>query len=277
MELLFLQTGSEEMLKLSLSGRLIGVQSNVSEMSMPQFLRFAQAYGYEAVELRAIQIPAGITQTEVARFRRIADELGLNISCCTPPDITSDEAGLEQLERFTDLTQILGCDTLKVWIGDTDWLHDACELVKSHGLILITQIHTGGPFETIGSCLETLAQLGQENFGLQYDAANLFEAQQDYGEEAVKRLGTHIRQLSVQNIRLARPDEPNAWEHEGRNYCRCLLGDPNGLNYESVFRGLQAIGFDDYVTLNEPKPTLMDTKPFAKLMHDELRRLLCSS
>ena len=72
------------MLKLSLSGRLIGVQSNVSEMSMPQFLRFAQACGYEAVELRAIQIPAGITQTEVAGFRRIADELGLNTPVAPP-------------------------------------------------------------------------------------------------------------------------------------------------------------------------------------------------
>jgi len=116
---------------------------------------------------------------------------------------------------------------------------------------------------------------------LQYDPANLFEAQVGrhplvaYGEEAVKRLGSHIKQLSVQSVRPARPDEPDGWEHEGRHYCRCLLGEPGGLDYASVFRGLRAIGFDGTVTVNEPKPTIMETEAFARRMGEDLRRLLC--
>jgi sugar phosphate isomerase/epimerase len=54
-----------------------------------------------------------------------------------------------------------------------------------------------------------------------------------------------------------------------------LLDDPNGLDYASVFRGLRAIGFEGYVTLNEPKPTLMGSGEFARRMHDDVGRLLC--
>jgi sugar phosphate isomerase/epimerase len=194
-------------------------------MNVPEFLRFARACGYDAVELRATQIT---TLAEAAESRRMADELGLSISCCTPPGVTADEAGLRRLEQFVGLAKALGCETLKVWVRDVDWMRQACDIMKPHGVTLAAQIHTGGPFETIDSCLETLAQLGRENFGLLYDPANLFEAQQDYGEEAVKRLGSHILQLSVQSIRPARPDEPDVWEHKGREEPLRILFLRNG-------------------------------------------------
>lgn len=262
------------MTRLSLSGRIIEVQYRTCELSVPEFLRFAHKCSYDAVELRATQITGDTTLAEVRGFRRTADELGLSVSCCAPPGVTVDEEGLKRVEQSISIVRTLCCDTLKVWVKDMDWLRQACDLVRPHGLTLIAQIHTGGPFETINSCLETLSQLGRENFGLQYDPANLFEAQQDYGEEAVKRLGPHIRQLSVQSERLARPDEPDVWEYEGRRYRRCPLDDPGGLDYASVFRGLRAVGFDGHVTLNEPKPMSMETGAFAKQMHDELRRWL---
>jgi len=263
----------EKMARLSLSGRLIEMQYRTCEMSVPEFLRFAHKCGYDAVELRATQIPAEITLAEVTQFRQMADELGLGISCCTSPRVTANKAGLERLKEFIGLAQALRCATLKVWIGEVDWMRQACDLLRPQELTLAVQVHTGGPFETLDSCLATLAQLDRKNFGLIYDPANLFEAQQDYGEATVKRLGPHIHQLSVQSVRPARPDEPDVWEHEGRYYRRCLLGDSEGLDYASVFRGLRAIGFDGYVTVNEPKPTLMEREAFAKRTCNELRKL----
>jgi sugar phosphate isomerase/epimerase len=246
-------------------------------MGVPEFLRLAREGGYDAVELRATQLPAGTARAEAERLRRVADELGLSVSCCSPPGVTADAAGLERLEPFAGLARALGCEYLKVRVppgcGDVDWLRQACDRLQPHGLTLLAQTHTGGPFETIASCLETLARIGRENFGLQYDPANLFEAQQEYGEAAVRRLGPHLRQLSIQSVRLARPEEPEVWEHAGRCYRRCLLDEPGALDYASVFRGLRAIGFDGCVTLNEPKRTLMATPAFVKRMHDDLRAM----
>ena len=262
------------MMRLSLSGRLIEVQYRYCEMSVPEFLRFAKACGYDAVELRATQITADTTLEEVEGFRKVADELGMDVSCCMPPGITADEEGLKRLEEFIPLAETLRCEVLKVWVGDAEWLKEACDLLKPHRMTLIVQTHTGGPFETVDSCLEMIAKIGRDNFGLQYDPANLFVARQDYGEEAVKRLGKHIVQLSVQNVRPAEPDEPDVMEEGGFYYTRCLLGDPRGLDYESVFRGLKAIGFDGYVVLNEPKPKLLPREEFARRAAEELGKLM---
>jgi sugar phosphate isomerase/epimerase len=314
------------MMRLSLSGRIIELQYRSCELGVPDFLRLARESGYDAVELRATQLPADTTLAEAERIHRLAGGLGLSISCCIPAGVTADAAGLERLEQFVDLALALDCDCLKVWIGDATWLRQACDRIAPHGLSLVAQTHTGGPFETIASCLETLALIGRANFGLQYDPANLFEAEQEYGEEGVKQLGPYLRQLSVQSVRLAGPEagEPrfgasrvpasrrdvggseaaekgaerqrsrgggrercvssprgdpgpgpgDGWEHAGRRYRRCQLDEPGALDYHSVFRGLRAIGFDGYVTVNEPKPMLMETPVFAKRMHDVLRAML---
>jgi sugar phosphate isomerase/epimerase len=262
------------MMRLSLSGRIIELQYRSCELGVPDFLRLARESGYDAVELRATQLPADTTLAEAERIHRLAGGLGLSISCCIPAGVTADAAGLERLEQFVDLALALDCDCLKVWIGDATWLRQACDRIAPHGLSLVAQTHTGGPFETIASCLETLARIGRANFGLQYDPANLFEAEQEYGEEGVKQLGPYLRQLSVQSVRLAGPGETDGWEHAGRRYRRCQLDEPGALDYHSVFRGLRAIGFDGYVTVNEPKPMLMETPVFEKRMHDVLRPML---
>jgi sugar phosphate isomerase/epimerase len=122
--------------------------------------------------------------------------------------------------------------------------------------------------------VEMVARVGRENFGLQYDPANLFEAEEEYGEASIRRLGPSIRQLSVQSMRRARPEEPHVWEHAGRFFLRCLLDEPGGVNYVKVMRGLRAIGFDGTVTVNEPRPALMATPAFARRMRDDLHAML---
>lgn len=258
---------------LSLSGRVIEIEYRFCELSVPEFLRLARECGFDAVELRATQLPAGTPLAEAERLRQVADELSLSVSCCSPPGVTADGAGLQRLEQFAGLARALGCEHIKIWVGDVDWLQQACDRLEPHGLTLLAQTHTGGPFETITSCLETLARIGRENFGLQYDPANLFEARQEYGEAAVQRLGPHLRQLSVQSVRLARPDEPDVWEHAGRCYRRCLLDDPGALDYAAVFGGLRSIGFDGCVLVNEPKPALMATPAFVKRLHNDVRAM----
>jgi hypothetical protein len=74
-------------MQLSLSGRLIEMQYRYCEMSVPNFMRFAQECDHDAVELRATQITAETTPEQVVGFREIADELGISVSCIAPPGI----------------------------------------------------------------------------------------------------------------------------------------------------------------------------------------------
>ncbi|MCC6443224.1 MAG: sugar phosphate isomerase/epimerase [Armatimonadetes bacterium] len=260
-------------MRLSLSGRIIEVEYRSTEMTVPDFLRMAARNGYEAVELRATQLPEGTTPDEASRFLQEAGALGLAVSCCAPPGLTGDGAGLARLAKFAPLARILKCNTLKIWVNDIAWIQAACDLAQPLGLSLIAQTHTDGPFETVETALASLRRIARPNFGLQYDAANFYEKEEPYGELAVKALGGYIRQLSVQNLRLARPGEADSWEYAGRRYVRALPGEAEGIDFPSVFRGLKAIGFDGFATLNEPRPARVETEEFIRKVRDEIDRL----
>ncbi len=267
------------MLKLGLSGRLIEIQYRRCEMGVPDFIRFAGENGYKAVELRSTQITMNLTEKELKGIRKTADELGLEFSSVfIPKNIPADNSGLRTLEEFAYKVQMLGCVTLKSWDKDSDWIRRECDILKSLGMELIIQTHTGGPLENTALCLDTLKRINRENFGLQYDPANFFEANEDYREDTVKKLGKHIKQLSVQNCRSARPEDKgnDVWEHEGRRFKRVLPGDPTGLDYVSVFRGLKAVGFNGYVIVNESMFTQMEAGVFARRAVDELQKLILS-
>jgi sugar phosphate isomerase/epimerase len=265
------------MADFSLSGRLIEIRYKYCEMSVPDFMRFARKCGYRAVELRSTQITADTTEEEAEELRGTADDMELAISgVFMPGDLPADDSGLRRLEMFAGIVQKLGCDTLKTWANEVYRIQRICDMLRERGMKLITQTHTGGPFETLSLCLDTIKQIDRANFGLQYDPANFFEAEEDYGEGTVKKLGEHIHQLSVQNCRLASTKEQSDWEHEGRYYKRCVLWDSEGLEYNSVVKGLKAIRFNGYVTLNEAKPTLMETEPFAGRALEELQKLFNS-
>jgi sugar phosphate isomerase/epimerase len=259
---------------LSLSGRLIEVEYRHCDMPIHDFLRFARSSGFHAVELRATQILDETTSNEATEIRRQSLELGLGISCVNVPRLPENGEGLRALKRTALLVSAMGCATLKTWSTNAEWIRTACDALEPHGIGIIAQTHTGGPFETASSCLDAVARIDRRSFGLQYDPANLLEAGEDYGENAVERLGGNIRQVSVQNVRPAQAEEPGSWEHQGRRYVRCSLGDPGGLDYDSVFRGLRAIGFDGFVTLNEPRPARDERGGFARQAAEELGRLI---
>src|SRR5260370_10815642 len=101
-------------------------------MGVLEFLRLARESGFNAVELRATQLPAETTRAEAERLRRVADELGLSVSCCSPPGVTADAAGLQRLEEVAGLARALGCDYLKVWVGDGGWLRQAGDPLPPH-------------------------------------------------------------------------------------------------------------------------------------------------
>ena len=108
-----------------------------------------------------------------------------------------------------------------------------------------------------------------------FDAANLFVARQDYGVRAIKRLGRHIFQVSVQSIKEAKDKTAKGvMEERGFYYKRCLIGDEGGIDFYKVFLGLKAIGFDGYVTVIEPISDVMDNKELARYTYEKVKGLL---
>ena len=262
-------------MKISLSGRIIEVEYRYCQMSVPEFMRFASNIGYDAVELRATQVTHETSMEEASEYRRVADDLGLDISCINMTGIKDYESDLEVFKRYVDLAQTLRCEYLKTWNVDVALLRKLCDYADDYGLKLVAQTHTGGPLETIDSIIKTCDDIGRENFGVIFDAANLFVAGEEYGAEAVKRLGRHIFQVSIQSLREAKDKSAEGvMEYKGFYYERCLIGDEGGIDFYDVFRGLREIGFDGYVTIIEPISKLMDNKELARYAYKKVKELL---
>jgi len=262
-------------MKISLSGRIIEVEYRYCQLSVSEFMRLAADIGYDAVELRATQVTYKTSLDEILRYREVADDLGLEFSCINMIGIKDSKLGLRIFKRYVDLAQALRCEYLKAWNIDIDLLRRLCDYAEGFGLKLVAQIHTGGPLETVESTLRVLNEIGRENFGVIFDAANLFVARQDYGVRAIKRLGRHIFQVSVQSIKEAKDKTAKGvMEERGFYYKRCLIGDEGGIDFYKVFLGLKAIGFDGYVTVIEPISDVMDSKELARYTYEKVKGLL---
>jgi len=55
-------------------------------------------------------------------------------------------------------------------------LKNLCDYADDYGLKIAAQTHTRGPLETIDSITKTCGKVGRKNFGVIFDAANLFIA-----------------------------------------------------------------------------------------------------
>jgi len=258
----------------SLSGRLV-------EVNYEYCAAMAAECGYDAVELRPTQVPAGMSIDEASALRTAFDSSGVDVSAVLLPNSLASkrlkDTDDDPLRRHLELVAELGCSVVKTWFNDVGVVGDVCDIVEPFGMSVVSQIHANGPLETVPSCIEAIRSLDRDNFGLQYDAANLFESGKEYRDSAIRALAGSIHQISVQNAARADSQTPGAWESDGRWYRRCLIGDPEGLDFGAVFRALAAIDFDGCVVVNEPKPTILDTREFARHTMSALQTIVASS
>lgn len=264
-------------MKLSLSGRLFEAKGGYS-LSLEEFLKFARETGYQGVEIRYPQLPMETPKSRLAEVKKQLDDLGLTWVFGTVEGITDDKV-FERSLRTMDKNLSCGCQFTRFTITKPEHIPLAqkfADEAAKRSARLIMQLHANTLPDNIAHALDTMQKINRVNVGLSYEANHLvFDGDMNYAD-AVRQLAKHIVAVSVQNFKVAPPGTPQSetFAVNNKTWMRALPGDPEAIDFPSVFRALKAIGFNGFVTpMTDPIPG-MDHRELAKRYYEFLRRLV---
>ncbi len=235
-----------------------------ASMSFESLADLAVTAGYEAICMRASQIGVQSSLAAVRDARRILDERGLNVSMISGDFniVYNNELGPDCLKNITpylDLAESLRAPMIRVCIKQPDDIiraQAAADQAADRGLVLVHQCHVQSLFETLDEIESRLQAVDRPNFGLIFEAANLEQCGQEYGVAAIERLAPWIKNVYLQNQRMT-PDGSIALE----TWCNgpvtidlCEIHESGGLNFPSIFEGLNKIGYEGPVTVHQSAP-----------------------
>ncbi|HEV8003719.1 MAG TPA: sugar phosphate isomerase/epimerase [Planctomycetaceae bacterium] len=255
-------------MKLSLSVRVAEAPCK-TRLNVPftDVVQLAAEYGYSAICLRASAGGVGTPRDELIRIRDEVARAGLVISMVTADsDVPlNNEHGPDSLQNIgpsLDVAEAVGCDLIRVCLkqaSDIDPAKRAADLAAERGIRLAHQCHTASLFEEVEPSIAVLKQINRRNFGLIYEPINLLVCGQPYGLETLEAFAPYLMNVYLQNHRLD-PQGPAALE----TWClgeRCFhhipLWEPGGVDFSEVMRGLQAIGYEGFVTVHQAYAELM--------------------
>lgn len=267
------------MMKLALSARQF-MRRGGFEMTLPEFIAFARAAGYDGVEIRRGHLDESSSPEAVDEARATLAQQEIGCAFLTAPGI-KDEESFEQACRCIDRAAAIGADYVRLNPQDESaipWIRRAADYAAARGVKTGAQLHNGTLLDTTERCLTYLPKIGHPNFGLAFEASHLIIAgQPQHGESEVERLAQYLIAVSVQNHKPMPADAegPGVLMLNGRKFALCLPGDPDGVDFGSVFHGLRRIGFEGYVTAMPAAYPGMDSRELARRYReflDGLRR-----
>jgi sugar phosphate isomerase/epimerase len=264
-------------LQLSLSVRIVEAACKTKlHVPFADLVAIAAETGYNAVCMRA---SAGGVQTpldELRRMRETVEARGLHVAMVTADfDVPLNNAdgpnSLRDICPSLDVAEALGCDLIRVCLKKVDDLppaRDAAKKAADRGIRLAHQCHSSSIFETVDQILANLAAIGQPNFGLIYEPANLMLCGEPYGADTLRQLAPHLMNVYIQNHRL---DE--AGPVSLPTYCRgevsfhhLPIWETGGVDTASVFAGLKEIGWTGHFTIHQAEgiETAADARAYAQ-------------
>ncbi len=264
-------------LQLSLSVRIVEAGCK-TKLNLPfeDLVSIAADTGYDAVCMRA---SAGGVQTpldELRRMRAIVETKGLHVSMVTadfdvPLNTANGPNSLRDIDPSLDVAEALGCNLIRVCLKKDDDIPHAREAAKraaDRGIRLAHQCHTTSIFEQVDQILANLEAIGQPNFGLIYEPANLMLCGENYGPATLARLAPHIMNVYIQN-HLLDPEGPITLP----TYCRgnihfhhLPIWETGGVDTIPVFEGLEQIHYTGHFTIHQAEgiETADDARTYAK-------------
>jgi sugar phosphate isomerase/epimerase len=273
------------MIELSLSGRIAEDEHTKDRIAsrFEDLAQLASEIGYRALCIRPSQMTVQTPDEEIRRMRQILDVVGLRASMvCLHTSIPANtpDAGqpLRDLSRDVAVAEMLGARLIRIAIKteeDVRWAQRAADQARERGICLVHQTHTDSPFETIDQCLEMVARIGRPNFGLTVEPANLLLCGQGYGPEAIKRLGPHILNVYVQNLRRVEEGGDRIQTNRGVvHYQRLIVGEEGGIDFDRFFQGLRSIHYEGFVTIHQPYVEGMGARQLAQFVFDSITGFL---
>ena len=274
-------------MKYSLSVRVAESFHNkrIVDIPLADLAQMAKAAGFDALCMRASMVGVQHSGEEIAQARQLLDEIGLAVSMVTgdfavPENGDAGPGCLRNITPHLDLAEALGARLIRTCIkvdDDIPFAQRAADEARERDIRLAHQSHLRSLFETVDGSLDILNKIGRENFGLIYEPANLSQCGQSYGEETLRKFQPYLFNVYVQNHAVDPDgDLPMETWTNGTVMTRLRpLDEPGGIDFGQVFGGLNAIGYDGYVTSHQaltgnaqPQETIGRYARFLRGLHE---------
>ncbi|MEZ4862288.1 MAG: sugar phosphate isomerase/epimerase [Caldilineaceae bacterium] len=250
-------------MQLSLSVRVAESFTNkrVADIRLADLAKLAKEAGFTALCMRASQVGIQSTPEQIAQARQVLDSQGLAVSMVTgdfavPENSAAGPGCLRNITPYLDLAETLGSDLIRICMKseeDIPFAQQAADEANERKIRLAHQSHTQSIFETVAGSLDILHRVGRPNFGIIYEPANLALCGEDYGPATLAAFQPYLFNVYVQNHA---PDPAGTmpmttWTRGQVMSTLRPLDEPGGIDFTQVFAGLQAIGYDGYVTCHQ--------------------------
>lgn len=272
-------------MQLSLSGRIVEAEHIKTDASLnfAAFAELAARVGFQAVCVRSTHLNSTTPLERAREMREILQGHGLVASMVmldsrvasqgTAPDAA---APLRNITPTLERATAIGADMIRVAIKDAAdilWAQRAADEAREHGIRLAHQNHTKTPFETVADCVEMFDRIDRPNIGLIAEPANFMLCGEDYGTEALKPIAASIFNVYVQNLRVSDSGSSTIETNRGAaRYDRLVIGDPGGVDLALFCDGLRAIGYDGFITSNQPAIAGVSSEELSKQVYGALAR-----
>jgi sugar phosphate isomerase/epimerase len=276
------------MMKLSLSVRVAEAPCKTRlNVALADVVQLAVEYGYSAICLRASAAGVGTPREDLFRVRDEVARAGLVVSMVTADsDVPlNNEHGPDSLRSIgpsLDVAEAVSCDLIRVCLkslSDIEPAQRAADLAAERGIRLAHQCHTTTLFEEVEPSVDLLKRINRRNFGLIYEPINLLICGQPYGRKTLEAFAPYLMNVYLQNHRLD-PQGPallETWCLGVRRFHHIPIWETGGVDFSEVMRGLEAIGYDGFVTVHQAYAELMGPREAAAQSASYLRSLAAFS
>jgi len=249
-------------MKLSLSVRIVEAACKKRlKVSFEELVSIAAETKYDALCMRA---SAGGVQTpfdELRRMRETIEDNNLHVSMVTADSkvpLNGDDGpdSLRDIGPSLDVAEALGCKLIRVCLKkDEDIPHarEAAKQAADRGMCLAHQCHTTSIFERVEQIIANLEAIGQPNFGLIYEPANLMLCGESYGTDTLCQLAPHMMNVYIQNHQLDQEGPvslPTFCRGEVR-FHHLPIWESGGIDTSKVFSGLHEIEWEGHFTIHQ--------------------------
>jgi len=249
-------------MKLSLSVRIVEAACKKRlKVSFEELVSIAAETKYDALCMRA---SAGGVQTpfdELRRMRETIEDNNLHVSMVTADSkvpLNGDDGpdSLRDIGPSLDVAEALGCKLIRVCLKkDEDIPHarEAAKQAADRGMCLAHQCHTTSIFERVEQIIANLEAIGQPNFGLIYEPANLMLCGESYGTDTLCQLAPHMMNVYIQNHQLDQEGPvslPTFCRGEVR-FHHLPIWESGGIDTSKVFSALHEIEWEGHFTIHQ--------------------------
>lgn len=242
----------------------------------------AREYGYDGVELRAFLNESELTASNVflsdpAKVRAIFAGAGVEIACLSSAlsmvgDRRKDAAAIDDLRRYVDMAQQLGCPLVKVFdtqvkpgwsrasagVAYGDWIAPIGDYAADRGVTVV--IENALSFRFAKELWMILERLNHPSISAAWDVFNAALV----GEPPAISVPTLNHQIEFTQVKDAKLGAL------GASYCKLGEGD---VPVEKFLTRLRGIGYTKYVSLEWEKAWLPNIAEPEEILPDSIQKL----